>query len=148
MDHRRGGAGDREDSPDSVGYIEGDHPLRRELAAQSIKLLQLPINERSRNVSVSSSVTDLEAPMYSTSNLYSRERATSGKQGVRTISCVSGLSFSESLLVWGVFCWLQCLLQFLLQRLLQFFFLLHKLAFAALQLPLGTGQQHFYFSVL
>ncbi|XP_008468364.1 solute carrier family 2, facilitated glucose transporter member 1 isoform X1 [Diaphorina citri] len=79
MDNR-GGMGDREDSPDSVGYIEGDHPLRRELAAQSIKLLQLPISERSRNPSVSSSVTDLEAPMYSTSNLYSRDRALIGKQ--------------------------------------------------------------------
>lgn len=145
MDHRRGGAGDREDSPDSVGYIEGDHPLRRELAAQSIKLLQLPINERSRNVSVSSSVTDLEAPMYSTSNLYSRERATSGKQGVRTTSCVGGLSFSESctFIIIGVGC---LLLTSVFTSV--FFFLLHKLAFAALQLPLGTGQQHFYFSVL
>ncbi|KAI5699795.1 hypothetical protein M8J75_008893 [Diaphorina citri] len=91
MDNR-GGMGDREDSPDSVGYIEGDHPLRRELAAQSIKLLQLPISERSRNPSVSSSVTDLEAPMYSTSNLYSRDRALIGKQRV-TRSVCHGLSF-------------------------------------------------------
>uniref|UniRef100_A0A8D8VMU9 Uncharacterized protein n=1 Tax=Cacopsylla melanoneura TaxID=428564 RepID=A0A8D8VMU9_9HEMI len=97
MDTRGGGQSDREDSPDSVGYIEGDHPLRRELAAQSIKLLQLPI-ERSRNVSVSSSVNDLEAPMYSTSNLYSRDRNLAGKQRglnkkTRVCNCCSGIGF-------------------------------------------------------
>ncbi|PSN29683.1 hypothetical protein C0J52_27681 [Blattella germanica] len=48
-----------------VGYIEEDHPLRPQAAAQSLALLQVPDKSgRNRNVSISSSVTDLDAPIY------------------------------------------------------------------------------------
>ena len=48
-----------------VGYIEEDHPLRPQAAAQSLALLQVPDKSgRTRNISISSSVTDLEAPIY------------------------------------------------------------------------------------
>lgn len=54
---------DQED--DGVGYIEEDHPLRPQAAAQSLALLQVPDKSgRSRNISISSSVTDLDAPIY------------------------------------------------------------------------------------
>ncbi|RZF33918.1 hypothetical protein LSTR_LSTR012260 [Laodelphax striatellus] len=53
------------DSPDSdTGYIEEDHPLRPQLAAQSIALLQIPSGRRSRNTSISSNVTDQDVPIY------------------------------------------------------------------------------------
>ncbi|XP_039279600.1 solute carrier family 2, facilitated glucose transporter member 1 isoform X1 [Nilaparvata lugens] len=56
---------ERRDSPDSdVGYIEEDHPLRPQLAAQSIALLQVPPGQRSRHASVSSNLTDQDVPIY------------------------------------------------------------------------------------
>ncbi|KAJ1525396.1 hypothetical protein ONE63_010211 [Megalurothrips usitatus] len=77
-------AGSREDSPDyEVGYIAEDHPLRpmSATAQQSIRLLQVPSKgsggqRRSRTASISSSVTDLDAPIY--------ERETAGRQHVST----------------------------------------------------------------
>lgn len=75
-------AGSRDGSPDyEVGYIAEDHPLRplNSAAQQSIRLLQVPAKggpgqRRSRTASISSSVTDLDAPIY--------ERETAGRQHV------------------------------------------------------------------
>lgn len=57
---------DGEGSPDSVGFIEEDHPLQlhgnRELAAQAVKLLQVP--SRPGDVSFASSTTDMDVPIY------------------------------------------------------------------------------------
>jgi hypothetical protein len=70
---------DQED--DGVGYIEEDHPLRPQAAAQSLALLQVPDkSSRSRNVSISSSVTDLDAP------IYAREDARPSRRHVSTDS--------------------------------------------------------------
>lgn len=75
-------AGSREDSPDyEVGYIAEDHPLRpmSSTAQQSIRLLKVPSRQgapRSRTASISSSVTDLDAPIY--------RRETAGGQHVST----------------------------------------------------------------
>lgn len=54
-------------SPDSVGFIEEDHPLQlhggnRELAAQAVKLLQVP--SRPGDASFASSTTDMDVPIY------------------------------------------------------------------------------------
>lgn len=73
-------AGSRDGSPDyEVGYIAEDHPLRpmSATAQQSIRLLQVPSRggaRRSRTASISSSVTDLDAPIY--------QRETAGRQHV------------------------------------------------------------------
>lgn len=57
---------ERDGSPDSVGFIEEDHPLQlhgnRELAAQAVKLLQVP--NRPGDVSFASSTTDMDVPIY------------------------------------------------------------------------------------
>lgn len=57
---------DGDGSPDSVGFIEDDHPLQlhsnRELAAQAVKLLQVP--DRSGDASFASSTTDMDVPIY------------------------------------------------------------------------------------
>ncbi|XP_025192710.1 uncharacterized protein LOC112592776 isoform X1 [Melanaphis sacchari] len=57
---------DEEGSPDSVGFIEEDHPLQlhgnRELAAQAVKLLQVP--SRPGDASFASSTTDMDVPIY------------------------------------------------------------------------------------
>lgn len=57
---------DGEESPDSVGYIEDDHPLQmhgnRELAAQAVKLLQAP--GRPGDASFATSTTDMDVPIY------------------------------------------------------------------------------------
>lgn len=57
---------DGEGSPDSMGYIEEDHPLQlhgnRELAAQAVKLLQVP--SRPDDASFASSTTDMDVPIY------------------------------------------------------------------------------------
>ncbi|VVC30269.1 Hypothetical protein CINCED_3A002299 [Cinara cedri] len=57
---------DEDGSPDSVGYIEEDHPLQlhgnRELAAQAVKLLQVP--SRTGDASFASSTTDMDVPIY------------------------------------------------------------------------------------
>lgn len=58
---------------DGVGYIEEDHPLRPSMAAQSIALLQVPAN-RSRNVSVASSFTDQDMPIYPRERMYTPSR--------------------------------------------------------------------------
>ncbi|PNF43284.1 Solute carrier family 2, facilitated glucose transporter member 1 [Cryptotermes secundus] len=58
-----------------VGYIEEDHPLRPQAAAQSLALLQVPdkSGRRSRNTSISSSVTDLDAPIYTREDVRSTQ---------------------------------------------------------------------------
>lgn len=57
---------DGDGSPDSVGYVEEDHPLQlhgnRELAAQAVKLLQVP--SRTDDASFASSTTDMDVPIY------------------------------------------------------------------------------------
>lgn len=57
---------DGDGSPDSVGFIEEDHPLQlhgnRELAAQAVKLLQVPC--RPGDASFASSTTDMDVPIY------------------------------------------------------------------------------------
>jgi len=57
---------DGDGSPDSVGFIEEDHPLQlhgnRELAAQAVKLLQVP--SRPGDASFASSTTDMDVPIY------------------------------------------------------------------------------------
>lgn len=57
---------DEDGSQDSVGYIEEDHPLQlhgnRELAAQAVKLLQVP--SRPGDSSFASSTTDMDVPIY------------------------------------------------------------------------------------
>lgn len=57
---------DGEGSPDSVGFVEDDHPLQfhsnKELAAQAVKLLQVP--DRSGDASFASSTTDMDVPIY------------------------------------------------------------------------------------
>lgn len=57
---------DGDESPDSVGYIEDDHPLQmhgnRELAAQAVKLLQAP--HRPGDASFATSTTDMDVPIY------------------------------------------------------------------------------------
>lgn len=72
---------DREDSPDydGVGYIEEDHPLRPSMAAQSIALLQVP-SDRSRHISVASSITDQDVPIFARERIY-----TPGRQQVNTL---------------------------------------------------------------
>lgn len=58
--------GDEGSSPDSVGFVEEDHPLQlhgnRELAAQAVKLLQVP--SRTDNASFTTSTTDMDVPIY------------------------------------------------------------------------------------
>lgn len=61
---------------DGIGYIEEDHPLRPQAAAA---LLQVPPGRgksRSRQNSISSSVSDLDVP------IYVREGVPSGSQHV------------------------------------------------------------------
>lgn len=57
---------DEDGSQDSVGYVEEDHPLQlhgnRELAAQAVKLLQVP--SRPGDASFASSTTDMDVPIY------------------------------------------------------------------------------------
>lgn len=57
---------DGDGSPESVGFIEDDHPLQlhgnRELAAQAVKLLQVP--SRPGDASFTSSTTDMDVPIY------------------------------------------------------------------------------------
>jgi hypothetical protein len=67
-----------------VGYIEEDHPLRPQAAAQSLALLQVPdkSGRRSRNTSISSSVTDLDAPIYTREDVRSTQHHVS-----RSTSC-------------------------------------------------------------
>jgi hypothetical protein len=62
-----------------VGYIEEDHPLRPQAAAQSLALLQVPdkSGRLSRNTSISSSVTDLDAPIYTREDIRATQRHVS-----------------------------------------------------------------------
>ncbi|XP_050429863.1 solute carrier family 2, facilitated glucose transporter member 1-like isoform X1 [Adelges cooleyi] len=57
---------DRDGSPDSIGYVEEDHPLQfhgnKELAAQAVKLLQVP--RKRDDTSFASSTTDMDVPIY------------------------------------------------------------------------------------
>lgn len=74
---------DEDGSPDSVGYIEEDHPLQmhgnRELAAQAVKLLQVP--NRSGDASFAGSTTDMDVP------IYVRGSASSRGAGNKVITC-------------------------------------------------------------
>ncbi|XP_050536000.1 solute carrier family 2, facilitated glucose transporter member 1-like isoform X1 [Daktulosphaira vitifoliae] len=58
---------DRDGSPDSIGFVEDDHPLQlhsnRELAAQAVKLLQVPSRQDDVS-SFASSTTDMDVPIY------------------------------------------------------------------------------------
>lgn len=58
--------GDEGSSPDSIGYVEDDHPLQlhgnRELAAQAVKLLQVP--SRPSDATFTTSTTDMDVPIY------------------------------------------------------------------------------------
>ena len=83
---------DREDSPDydGVGYIEEDHPLRPSMAAQSIALLQVP-SDRSRHISVASSITDQDVPIFARERIY-----TPGRQQVNSLfPCLCLLSSNK-----------------------------------------------------
>lgn len=66
---------DGDGSPDSVGYIEEDHPLQmhgnRELAAQAVKLLQVP-GRQSGDTSFATSTTDMDVPIYVRGSFSSR----------------------------------------------------------------------------
>jgi hypothetical protein len=85
-----------------VGYIEEDHPLRPQAAAQSLALLQVPdkSGRHSRNTSISSSVTDLDAPIYTREDARSTYRHVS--TGTRVSLCLqpsfllTGLSMREN----------------------------------------------------
>jgi hypothetical protein len=68
-----------------VGYIEEDHPLRPQAAAQSLALLQVPdkSGRRSRNTSISSSVTDLDAPIYTREDVRSTQRHVSTSASIQ-----------------------------------------------------------------
>jgi hypothetical protein len=75
---------------DGVGYIEEDHPLRPQAAAQSLALLQVPEKSgRSRNISISSSVTDLSSP------IYAREDARSSRRNVSAHNYFSTIMFER-----------------------------------------------------
>lgn len=63
----------RDDSPDSVGYVEEDHPLHPNLAAQSVRLLQAPQNEDER-YSFTTSFTDMDVPIFTRETVFERER--------------------------------------------------------------------------
>lgn len=63
------------DDDDGVGYIAASHMLRPSSVddqQQSIALLQVPRNSRVRHESISSSVSDIDVPIYSTDNLTTR----------------------------------------------------------------------------
>ena len=65
----------RDDSPDSVGYIEDDHPLRPSMAAQSVRLLQAPPNEDDHNAySFTASFTDMDVPIFTRETAFERDR--------------------------------------------------------------------------
>lgn len=64
----------RDDSPDSIGYIEEDHPLRSNLAAQSVRLLQIPTNDDDRSYSFTTSFTDMDVPIFSRETIFERDR--------------------------------------------------------------------------
>ena len=65
----------RDESPDSVGYIEEDHRLQPTLAAQSVRLLQIPPNEDDRSAySFTTSFTDMDVPIFTRETVFERER--------------------------------------------------------------------------
>lgn len=61
---------------DGIGYIEEDHPLRPQAAAALLSVTPGRGKSRSRQNSMSSSVSDLDVP------IYVREGTTSGRQHV------------------------------------------------------------------
>lgn len=63
----------REDSPDSVGYVEEDHPLRANLAAQSVRLLQTrDIRDDDRSFSFTTSFADMDVPIFTRETVFER----------------------------------------------------------------------------
>lgn len=88
---------DEDGSPDSVGYIEEDHPLQmhgnRELAAQAVKLLQVP--DRSGDTSFAASTTDMDVP------IYVRGSASSRSAGNKVTTCSVAIFLEKRL---RVFC--------------------------------------------
>lgn len=56
---------------DGVGYVAEGHYLKStdEEHHQAMSLLQLPSDRNQRGASISSSITDIDAPIYSTDNL-------------------------------------------------------------------------------
>ena len=64
----------RDDSPDSIGYVEEDHPLRP-TAAQSVRLLQVPPSEDDHNTySFTASFTDMDVPIFTRETAFERDR--------------------------------------------------------------------------
>ncbi|XP_044727642.1 solute carrier family 2, facilitated glucose transporter member 1-like isoform X3 [Chrysoperla carnea] len=92
------------DDDDGVGYIAASHMLRPSSVddqQQSIALLQVPRNSRVRHESISSSVSDIDVPIYSTDNLTTRppyqqrEAGLNGRLAFAIAAAALGSSFQH-----------------------------------------------------
>lgn len=60
------------DDDEGVGYIAESHFLQSPTHQQAMALLQVPSGRAGREPSISSSVSDLDVPIYSSENLTTR----------------------------------------------------------------------------
>lgn len=77
------------DDDEGVGYISESHFLKSPSGVhqQAMALLQLPSGRQGRESSISSSVSDLDVPIYSSENLTTRS-----SRPIEGVSCLLGVA--------------------------------------------------------